>query len=101
MSVKYWYAAVREQRLCYGCLGKGHAIKDCKVNVRGIDGCIKRHNRLIDSENQIDEGNHAVNVNAATINQSNEAISFLQIVAVSKQSDCNRLITYVFLDQNV
>ena len=32
MSVNDRYAAVREQRLCYGCLGKGHAIKGCKVN---------------------------------------------------------------------
>ena len=30
MSVNDRYAAVRKQRLCYGCLGKGHAIKDCK-----------------------------------------------------------------------
>ena len=30
MSVNDRYAVVRKQRLCYGCLGKGHAIKDCK-----------------------------------------------------------------------
>ena len=42
MSVNDRYAAVRKQRLCNGCLGKGHAIKDCKVNA-----CIKKHNRLL------------------------------------------------------
>ena len=47
MSVNDRYAAVRKQRLCYGCLGKGHAIKDCKVNACGINGCIKKHNRLL------------------------------------------------------
>ena len=46
----------------------------------------------------MDEGNHAVNVSAATINQSNEVTSFLQIVPVSIQSGGNRLNTYVFLD---
>ena len=88
MSVNDWYAAVRKQRLRYGCLGKGHAIKDCKVNACGING----------SENQMGGGNHAVNVSAATINQSNEVTSFLQIVPVSIQSGGNRLNTYAFLD---
>ena len=98
MSVNDRYAAVRKQRLCYGCLGKGHAIKDCKVNACGINGCIKKHNRLLHSENQMDEGNHGVNVSAATINQSNEVTSFLQIFPVSLQSGGNRLNTYAFLD---
>ena len=81
MSVNDRYAAVRKQRLCYGCLGKGHAIKDCKVNAFGINGCIKKQKPLLHSENQMDEGNHTVNVSAATINQSNEVV--LQIVPVS------------------
>ena len=46
----------------------------------------------------MDKGNHAANVSAATINQSNEVISFLQIIPVSIQSGGNRLNTYVFLD---
>ena len=98
MSVNDRHAAVRKQRLCYGCLGKGHAIKDCKVNACGINGCTKKHNRLLHSENQMDEGNHAVNVSAATINKSNEVTSFLQIVPVSIQSGGSRLNTYAFLD---
>ena len=49
-------------------------------------------------KNKMDEGNHAVNVSAATINQSNEVTSFLQIVPVSIQSGGNRLNTYAFLD---
>ena len=98
MSVNDRYAAMRKQRLCYGCLGKGHAMKDYKVNMCGINGCIKKHNRLLHSENQMDEGNHAVNVSAATINQSNEVTSFLQIVPVSIQSGGNRLNTCAFVD---
>ena len=98
MNVTDRCAAVRKERLCYGCLGKGHAIKDCKVHPCGINGCNKKHNRLLQSENQMDEGSHAVNVSAATINQSNQVTSFLQIVPVSVQSDGNRLTTYAFLD---
>ena len=98
MNVTDRYAAVRKERLCYGCLGKGHAIKDCKVHPCGINGCTKKHNRLLHSENQMDEGSHAVNVSAATINQSNQVTSFLQIVPVSVQSGSNRLTTYAFLD---
>ena len=64
----------------------------------GIIGYIKKHNRLLHSENQMDEGNHAVNVSAATINQSKEVKSFLQMVPVSKKSGCNWLNTYAFLD---
>ena len=44
------------------------------------------------------EGNHAVNESAATISQSNEVTSFLQIVPVSFQSGSNWLNTYAFLD---
>ena len=46
----------------------------------------------------MDEGNQCVNVSAATINQSNEVTSFLQIVPVSIQSGSNRLNSYAFLD---
>ena len=98
MIVNDRYVAVRRERLCYECLGKGHAIKDCKVKVCGINGCTKNHNRLLHSENRMDEGSHAVNVSAATINQSNQVTSFLQIVPVSVQSGGNRLNTYAFLD---
>ena len=44
MSVNDRYAAVRKQCLGYGCLGKGHLIKDCKVNASGFNGCIKKQN---------------------------------------------------------
>ena len=98
MNVTDRYAAVRKERLCYGCLGKGHAIKDCKVHPCGINGCAKKHNRLQHSKNQMEEGSHAVNVSAATIDQGNQVTSFPQIVPVSVQSGGNRLTTYAFLD---
>ena len=42
MNVTDGHAAVRKERLCYDCLGKGHAIKDCKVYPCGINGCTKK-----------------------------------------------------------
>ena len=57
-----------------------------------------RKAQLKHSENQIDEGSHAFNVSAATINKSNQVTSFLQIVPISVQSGGNRLTTYAFLD---
>ena len=98
MSLNDRYEAVRKQRLCYRCQGKAPAIKDCKVNACVINGCIKKHNRLLTSENQMGEGSQAVNVSAAKINQSNEVTSFLQIVSFTIQSGSNRLNTYAFLN---
>ena len=46
----------------------------------------------------MDEFNHAVNVSAATINQSNDVTSFLQIVPVSINIGGNRLNTYAFFN---
>ena len=92
------YAAVRKERLFYGYLGKGHAIKDCQVNPCGKNGYTKQHNRLLHSESQMHEGSHAVNIIAATINQSNQVTSFHQIFAVSVKSGGNRLTAYAFLD---
>ena len=97
MSVTDRFAAVRKQRLCYGCLGKEHGIKNFKVNACGKNGCIKKHNQLLHSQNLIVEGNLAFNVSAAANNQSNEFTSFHQIVPVSIKS--GRLNTYDFLDK--
>ena len=69
------YATVRRQRLFYGCQGKEPAIQDGKVNACGISGCTKKHNRLSHSESQMDGGNQAVTVCAATISQNNEVKS--------------------------
>ena len=62
----------------------------------GINRCIKNGNRMLHSVNQIDEDNHAVNVSAAKVNQSNKYTSFFQIVPVSIQSGGIRLNIYVF-----
>ena len=98
MDVNNRYQAARKQRLCYGCLGQTHAIRYCKVNASGINGSFKNQNQPLHSENPLNEGNHAVNVSAATINQSSKNTSFLQMAPVSIQTRRNRLKTYAFLD---
>ena len=49
------------------------------------------------AETQWEGVNHAVNVSAATINQSNEVTSFLQKGPVSMQIGGSRINTYAFL----
>ena len=61
MNVTDRYAAVRKERLCYGCLRKGHAIKDCKVHPCDINGCTKKHSILLHSEKQTEEGSQRSN----------------------------------------
>ena len=48
LTLKERYAAVRENNLCLICLTKGHIAKDCTMRfVCNIEGCGKRHNRLL------------------------------------------------------
>ena len=58
----------------------------------------KKRNQLLHAEKQMDEGNHVVNVNAETTNQSNEVTSLLHIIPASIQNARNQLNTYDFLD---
>ena len=79
--------AVRKQRLSYGCLGKTHTIKYYKANACNTNGCTKKHNRLLLSENQMNESNHADNVNAKTITQRIQVKISLQIIPFSIQAE--------------
>ena len=41
------YKRVKEIKLCFLCFRGGHAVKVCKMKECGIDGCKRRHNRLL------------------------------------------------------
>ena len=41
------YKVLKKSRLRFGCLDKTHIIKFCKGNPCGINGCDKKHNRLL------------------------------------------------------
>ena len=74
------YAVARKQGVYLGCLGRGKPTKDCKVKACCFNGCTKKHNHLLHSKSQMDDGNHSFNVSAAKINLSYEVMSFRQIV---------------------
>ena len=38
---------MKESKFCFLCFRGGHAVKDCKMKESGIDGCKRRHNRLL------------------------------------------------------
>ena len=41
------YRKVKENKLCFLCFRGRHAVKNCKMKECGIDGCKRRHNRLL------------------------------------------------------
>ena len=45
MSVQARRSRTNEEKLCYGCLRKGHAVKECKFAKCMI--CYKRHNTVL------------------------------------------------------
>ena len=47
LSPKDRYEKVKAFKLCFLCLRGGHPVKDCKLKECGIDGCDKRHNRML------------------------------------------------------
>ena len=47
INKKQRYDVVKNQKLCFGCLGVANSMKDCKVSPFGINGCDRKHNRLL------------------------------------------------------
>ena len=72
-------------------MGKGLAIKDCYFNAFVINARTTKHNQLRHPENLMVDGNHLVNLGAATTRQSNEVTSSRQIIQVTKESDSSRV----------
>ena len=75
------YDTVKKLKLCFSCLGQ-HLIKDCKVNrTCGVNGCEKRHNRLlhVDSSNDSKQAKS----NAVKTNEEQQTASFAKTTAFS------------------
>ena len=62
------YEKVKEAKMCL-CLCSGHPVKYCKMKDCGIDGCRKRHNRLLHrselSSKQATKATETVEANAS------------------------------------
>jgi hypothetical protein len=48
-TVSERYDLVKQLRLCFSCLSADHRIRDCKAPKCGVNGCERRHNKLLHS----------------------------------------------------
>ena len=88
-SVNERYESLKKLKLCFCCLNP-HLIKDCKSErVCGINGCTKKHNRLLHSDTpKVDNdkrSEQSAPQNRAGISSmlSTESSAFLQLIPVS------------------
>jgi hypothetical protein len=110
MTVNDRWAKVRELRLCFGCLGRSnHRLNQCRATRNcGVDGCDKKHNRLLHSrpnanaEIPLENQNRASeNRNIATgpnLNIRSFQPTHFMIIPVSIRSNDKIVDTYAFLD---
>ena len=48
MNIYDRWKSVKRLNLCFGCLGKNHALSDCrKLRKCGIDNCVKFHHSML------------------------------------------------------
>ena len=60
-SMKVKMTTVKENKLCFRCLNKGHIARDCKVRfLCDIDNCGKRHHRLMHPESNPSKSYYAI-----------------------------------------
>ena len=56
MSKQQRWETVKIYELCFCCLEDGHKVVECRWgSTCNIDGCLKKHNRMLHSANQKDE----------------------------------------------
>ena len=54
MSVPDRYNVAKKHKLCFGCLRTNCSIASCQIKECGINGCTKKHNRLLHYEGDAD-----------------------------------------------
>lgn len=95
---------VFEHHLCFGCLRKGHAIKDCRKS-HICNTCGRRHPTCLHKENTRpaasgDHGNNEVHIAMSRVlTQNFSATSSIVPVLVSSATEPHReILTYALLD---
>ena len=77
LTIKDRNDKVKQFKLCFLCFKDDHTVKECKLKECGIDGCTKKHNRLLHFKNQTSNPNNiatgSVQTNSGTENLSCEA----------------------------
>ena len=105
MKLAERHETVERWHLCFSCLSAGHRISLCKANPTcGKDGCSKRHNRLLHSDDNKPEMQKKQNSNDEIINNADAVLtanSFsgsLQIVPIILSSGTTSIETMAICD---
>ena len=78
LSLEDKFFFVKSEKLCFGCLGGNHQIKDCRIKLCGIGGCKRKHNRLLHPKVKADQNSTNTIANGNIVRQK----ELLQVAAV-------------------
>ena len=109
-TVNEKYETLKKLKLCY-CCHKSHLKKDCKSErVCGVNGCIKKHNRLLHSDAQkiVEDTKGKTTENSAPQNRAVSSCmmstgnnGFLQLIGNETIALCDTGSTVSFMDQTL
>ena len=97
MNVKDRWKIVKQNRLCYDCLGRNHAAWSCRRHMFcGIAGCTKSHNRLLHVYQQ--ESLHGANSLSHGSCKSKGVLTALRTIPVVLKHGMKRIQVNAVLD---
>ena len=78
LSLEDKYSFVKSEKLCFGCLGGNHQIKERRIKFCGIGDCKRKHNRLLHPKVKADRNSTSTIANGNIVRQK----GLLQVAAV-------------------
>ena len=78
LSLENKYSFVKSEKLCFGCLGGNHQIKDCRIKRCAIGCCQRKHNRLLHPKVKAVQNSTSTFANGNNVRQKR----LLQVAAV-------------------
>ncbi|XP_055619903.1 uncharacterized protein LOC129764648 [Toxorhynchites rutilus septentrionalis] len=91
-------------KICFGCLGTGHMVKDCRRSRRcGLSGCNKHHHRMLHSNPDMEPTPRNTSATVpleanCNIHKSSANEIYYQVIPVTLQHGRHSVDTYAFLD---
>ena len=83
IKLRQRYEVLKRNTRCFGCLGKLHSVKDCKVSPCGISGCDKKHNNLLHERNGNDRTDlQQVSINSYSMAASSGSLSIVREILI-------------------